>query len=395
MRIIALLYAVLATVPVAGAEAVRVTLAAVGDLMCHDTQLKAAGGPGGFYSFDPCFEPVSPVLRSADLAVGNLEVVCAGPGPGFRGYPCFNAPDAYALALKRAGFDLLTTANNHSFDYGYKGIVRTTALLDLLGFYRTGTFGDLPRISVEPGPPFVHFDPPDAPCVVPVKGLKVGVVAGTAILNGPVPRGQEGRIRLVDTGPLAEDIRRLRDLPPPQRPDLVVAFVHWGEEYKARPSAHQRGAAKRLLEAGADVVIGSHPHVLQGVEWVTVERGGRPFTGFVAYSLGNFISGQRTPPRERGAILWLVLEKDARTGVACVTSVSFIPTYVVQSAGWGPGKFVVWPVEAALAGMAAGDLRTPPASMAPFLRSVLQEVSAVFEDARGLVRRMAWAGAGP
>lgn len=115
------------------------SISAIGDLMCHSTQYKYVATGDGHYDFTPCFSAIAPVLKMADLCVGNLETTLAGRSRPYSGYPQFNTPDDYVVYLKEAGIDFLVTANNHSNDTGEKGIRRTLQVIDSVGFYHTGT----------------------------------------------------------------------------------------------------------------------------------------------------------------------------------------------------------------------------------------------------------------
>ncbi len=282
----------------------RLTIAAVGDLMCHDTQLEGARQGDG-HDFRPCFAPAAPILARADLAVGNLETVLAGPQSGYTGYPMFNSPDAYARALREAGFDVLTLANNHTLDRFSRGILRTAAVLDGLGFLRTGTGPLQPRLAGSLFPPFFQLEDADYDCVVEVKGVRIAFLAFTGLLNFPLPEGVGARPQQEDRTELKKRLDALRALPPGRRPDLIAVSAHWGNEYQPTPTRQQRDTARWLAENGVDLIIGSHPHILQGAEVLRVKRGGEDASCLVFYSLGNFISGQRTQPRERSAIAWI------------------------------------------------------------------------------------------
>lgn len=190
-----------------------ITLAVVGDLMCHASQFQDARTPEGF-DFRPAFEPLRSYLAKADLAFGNLETVIAGPDARFTGYPTFNTPVEYLDAVRDAGFDVLTTANNHALDRGAVGVDRTLEALDNRGLRHTGTA----RTRQER----------EQPLVVDVKGLRLGVLAYTYGTNGiPLPKGRPFAVNLIDRQAIADDISRAREA----GAETIAVFLHWGHEY--------------------------------------------------------------------------------------------------------------------------------------------------------------------
>ncbi|TAE27271.1 MAG: CapA family protein [Candidatus Kapaibacterium sp.] len=301
----------------------RIRVAVAGDFMCHDTQIAAALQEASkgkeTYDFTSCYDHISPLIQKADFAFGNLETVLAGKRERYTGYPMFNSPDAYAVALKNAGFDALTTANNHSYDRRYVGIQRTLKVLDSLGIPHTGTTESKQERS--------------KPLVVNVAGIRLGIIAFTYNLNdGPPPQQYRTTVNIIDTALIRADIAFLRSLPAQERPDIILASVHWGSEYELQPRADQRAFADWLVRAGANALLGAHPHVVQTVEkqdFVQVLDGKLDTIAYpVVYSMGNFISAQRTKPRDAGSLVWLDIAKDSVSGRAKIIGQGFTPTYV-------------------------------------------------------------------
>lgn len=246
----------------------RVTLLAVGDLLMHqDVKRSAEEAPGGFMEL---WGGLVPRFRAADVVLGNLETPIA-PRTGRPGIPfVFNAPSALAPALKESGFHLLSTANNHTFDQGPRGLLETLEHLEGVGLQPLGSGRN--RAEAE------------APRVLTRQGIRMGFLGRTDLFNVDLNRKPEGPwVAALDPDLLESQIRNLRS-----RVDAVVLVLHWGNEYQTQPSGRQRDLAAKFVAAGADLIIGHHPHVLQPVAWV--EAGGR--RGAVAYSLGNFISNQ-------------------------------------------------------------------------------------------------------
>ncbi|MHB1017877.1 MAG: CapA family protein, partial [Coriobacteriia bacterium] len=289
----------------------RFTILAVGDLMVHTPQLSTAKTADG-YDFAPCFAPVASLVSGADLAIGNLETTLSGADRGYTGYPTFNTPDAFAAGLVKTGFDVLTTANNHTLDRGPSGLTRTLDALDELGAQHTGTArtaGEAERILV-----------------AEVNGAKVAILAYTYGMNGfTAPSDKKWMVNVIDTARMVADVKRALQL----EPDLVIVSIHNGVEYQRQPSEAQKRVEMAMIEAGADVVLGSHPHVIQPMETVEAARDdGTRRTGFIIHSLGNFVSNQRERYRNTGLLLELGFEKDMRSGVTSLATVEYVPVWV-------------------------------------------------------------------
>ena len=266
----------------------RLTLLFVGDLMQHQAQIDAARTPQGTYDYSACFSLVAPQIQAADLAVGNLEVTLGGAP--YSGYPAFSAPDEYLQAIRDAGFDVLLTANNHCLDRGRRGLERTLLLLDSLHIPSAGTYRD----STERRHRY--------PLLLHKNGFRIALLNYTYGTNGLRPTAPN-RVNYIDRGEMLRDIRTAQAW----QPDVLIACLHWGNEYQSLPSREQRELADWLFAQGVDHLIGSHPHVLQPMEVRTESLSGDKH--LLAYSLGNFISNMSARNTDGGAILSLTLEK--------------------------------------------------------------------------------------
>jgi len=276
-------------------DTTRLSLLFVGDIMQHDSNIAAAFNPlQAKYDYSTCFEYVSPIIRSADLAIGNLELTLAGKP--YKGYPQFSAPNELAYELKRAGFDVLVTANNHSVDRGKKGIERTIDVLDTLSILHTGTFKDSSVRATT------------YPLIIEKNGFRLSLLNYTYATNGiPVPRPTV--VNLIDTVKIKQDLVKARS----QQSDAIIVFMHWGDEYQSLPNKTQKKLTELCFREGAKLVIGAHPHVLQPMEWRKEKD------QFVVYSLGNFVSGQRPRYRDGGAMVWIDLQKVNQDSVSITT----------------------------------------------------------------------------
>lgn len=266
-------------------DTLKMSLLFTGDIMQHESQIYGAFNPEtGQYDYKPCFQFIKPVLSAPDLTIGNLELTLAGPP--FKGYPQFSAPDELLDALKDAGYDVLVTANNHCVDRGKKGLERTIDMLDSMDIPHTGTFKDtLEWLN-------------DYPLMVEAKGFRFSLLNYTYGTNG-LPVYSPNIVNRIDTAVIHRDLDNAKK----QKTDAIIVFFHWGQEYQNLPNKFQKDLADFCFRKGAKLVIGAHPHVLQPMEWR------KETDQVVAYSLGNFVSGQRERYRNGGAMIHIDLQK--------------------------------------------------------------------------------------
>jgi poly-gamma-glutamate synthesis protein (capsule biosynthesis protein) len=314
-------------------------LIAVGDIMMHLPQTRSGYDPeSGTYSFHHFFEMVKPFLSAGDWVIGNLETPLAdGDRRGYTGYPEFNAPPELADALKEAGFNILTTANNHALDRRESGVLRTLENLRDRGLVAVGT----------------HASPEEAERVTVVEknGVSLAILAYTYGTNGiPIPEGKDYLVNLINEEKIANDIKKARSA----GADAVAVALHFGTEYQTMPSDEQKRLARSLLAKGADLILGSHPHVLQPYEIVEAAReDGTVKEGIILYSMGNFISNQdrlnnNGKPTDIGAIFEIGIKKQMPGGPVSFTGVRAIPTYVHKYSKDGVTRHRVLPLEAVL-----------------------------------------------
>lgn len=260
----------------------------VGDAMAHGPQLRAALQPDGTYDFTPCFDALRTEISGADYAVVNLETPVSGGN--YSGYPMFNAPDSYVDALRDAGFDLFLTANNHTLDRGDAGLKKTIHLLDSLGLDHLGTYVNATERTRR------------LPMIAEVKGYRVGMLNYTYGTNGLKTKA-DVVVDYIDRDVIAQDVKALRNA----GAEIIIANMHWGEEYHLQPVASEKSMADYLTSLGVDVIMGSHPHVVQPVETRTNPITGTPVQ--VIYSLGNFISNQQDTNSRGGLMVKLRLRR--------------------------------------------------------------------------------------
>ena len=308
---------------------ITATLAVCGDAMSHMPQTQDAyEKETDTYNYIPMIEAVRPWVAPADYAVVNLETTFSG-GPEYSGFPAFNSPDALGEALKDVGFDLVSTANNHCLDYRYDGMARTLDVLDSQGLSHVGTY----RSSEE------RRENNRGVYLADVGGIQVAFLSYTYGTNGiPVSASHTGTVNIfnkdymTDAETLADSLL-YRDLQAAKAlsPDLIAVMMHWGEEYEIKQNAYQEKVANFLFKHGADIILGGHPHVLQPMETRTLtDADGNTRTGFVCWSLGNFISAQNDRYTDTTVVLQLTLTKNPNTGISEVSGVEYIPMYMLD-----------------------------------------------------------------
>lgn len=303
-----------------------VTLAAVGDVLIHSSIYKDAKIEEG-YDFGPMFERIKPFIESADLAMANQESLLGGVDIGLSDYPRFNSPLEVGDALKGAGFDIINLANNHTLDHGEQAISNTIHHLNNLGLMYTGAYEsaeDQRRIRV-----------------VEKNGILFAFISYTFGTNGLlIPAGKEYLVNLIDVSKIKHDIAEARKLA-----DVVVMNVHFGQEYVNMPNKEQKEVAHAAAEAGADIIIGHHPHVLQPMEWIETTTGRKTF---VVYSLGNFLAAQEGNHNRTGGIMRLEVVKTVTQGKTQirVQKPTLIPTWITMT-NWRGYKIVpLWEASA-------------------------------------------------
>lgn len=318
----------------------KIKLAAVGDVLIHSSIYKDARTEDG-YDFRPMFEPVKSYIEGADIALANQESMIGGAALGLSDYPRFNGPSEVGDALKDAGFDVVNLANNHTLDRGAEAVEQTIRHFRDLGIHYTGAY-----LSEEDRQQLRTMDK---------NGIKFGFLSYTYGTNGiPVPKDKPYLVNLIDLPAIREEVAKARS-----HTDVVVVNLHFGQEYVDMPSDDQKRIARAVAEAGATIIIGHHPHVLQPAEWIETEDGRN---AFVVYSLGNFIAAQEGTRERTGGILQLEVEKTVkgRDTRIQVKQPSFLPTWI-HMVNWR--KYKIEP------------LRSVESSQLPQADTVLREIA--------------------
>jgi poly-gamma-glutamate synthesis protein (capsule biosynthesis protein) len=298
------------------AEDKTVKLIFVGDIMQHSVQIRSAYDPkSGRFDYEPCFRYVSPLFEKVDFVIGNLELTLNDKN-NYSGYPTFKAPDILAEYLQKAGFDVLITANNHINDNGKYGLMHTLDVLDSFNLKHTGAF----RNEAERAAKY--------PLILEKKvegiSFRLALLSYTYGTNG-MTTYEPNIVNLIDTVQIKLDLLKASKL----NSDFTIVCLHWGQEYQHTQNKEQEKLTQWLWENGADLVVGSHPHVIQPIVIDTVAVGRNSSKKVAcAYSLGNFISNQFNPPGSNIGLMYEVeLTKNARTGKKQISKHHYIPVF--------------------------------------------------------------------
>lgn len=298
-------------------ESSKVTLVAVGDNLIHNTLIDAGKGSDGGLDYTSFYANIKKDISSADIAVINQETMLGGAEFEYSGYPQFNTPWEVGEAAIDAGFDIFTCATNHSMDVGFKGIEQECRFFDA-------------------HPEVVHIGTNDTEeeyntvVYYEKNNIKFALLNYTYGTNGiSRPEGKGWCVNMMDKEKITADVTAAR-----QNADVVIVFPHWGTENSSSVSDYQREYVQLFYDLGVDIIIGTHPHVLQGVEWITQESSDRRM--LVYYSLGNFISHQTSVDQLCGGMARLTIEKN--NGSISISSAKLVPVVCWYSSN-GSGKF--------------------------------------------------------
>jgi len=341
-------------------DPITINMAATGDIMCHLTNIKNAyNSTSKDYDFSNVFKNIKQYTQDADITVGNLETTFAGASRGYTGYPTFNTPEILGKNLRDIGFDVICTANNHSMDKGYSGLESTLNFLDEYELDHYGTA----RSAEEQ----------DSILVKDVNGIKIAFLAYTYGTNGiTVPKDKSYCVNLIDKDLIKEHIFLAKEL----NVDVICVSMHWGTEYKLTPNSNQKDLADFLFENGVDIILGSHPHVLEPMEKRTITlENGTTKDGFVIYSLGNFVSGQIYANTKSTVILNIQITKDSN-GKISIDNVNYTPVYLYDagSSSKSRSRYTLMDVEKSITDYENGTNNTISKSLYNTLKSELEKI---------------------
>lgn len=313
----------------------KLTISAVGDVMMHNSQLNAQKQEDNSYNFDNNFRLIKEYIENSDLSIANLETTI-NTSKKISSYPSFNSPSEILDALKNTGFDIISTINNHSLDTGQSGISSTINEIKARELEYVGTQLD------ENEKNYITKE---------INGIKMGISSfsyadetnSNSFLNG-IPSGKSRNLlNTIDKNNVTNAFNRIKEeitLMKNENCELIILNIHWGEEYIQTPSWYQQELARLLINEGVDIILGSHPHVVQPVEEITSDDG--LHKGVVFYSLGNIISNQQEEEMgfnisENGLLPIIDLEKTNND--VKITNIQYIPTWVSRKPIDGPKKY--------------------------------------------------------
>lgn len=358
------------------------TISAVGDMLMHMPVINTGAVGDGSYNLDSIFTYFSDHIKSADFAFGNLETTLAGNDNGYNysGYPAFNCPDGIIDSMKNAGFDVILTANNHTYDTRSIGLKRTLEIIRDRELASLGT-----RLDI------------DAPVytVVEKDGIKIGVSCYTYETDGYADqKGLNTILVKPEDAPLissfdykhldlfynelAENMEKMRE----QGVDAFVVFMHWGDEYQLKQNATQSEIAQQMCNLGVDVIIGGHPHVVQPVELLTSDENPEHKT-VCLYSMGNAVSNQRrynmnlNDGHTEDGVCFSVTFSRYSDGTVILENAECIPTWVdLRTLPSGKRAYCILPLDKAIADWKSAFALTD---------STLKECNASFDRTQAIV----------
>ena len=344
-------------------EPITFSLAAIGDVMCHNTQyMDAYNSSTDSYDFSYVFEDIQTYIQSADISIGSLETTFAGKDRGYSNYPTFNSPEQLAYDLSEMGLDVLSTAGNHALDKGFSGLSNTLDVLDDANISHSGTYRTQEdRNSV---------------LIKDVNGVKVAILSYTYGTNGiPVPSDKEFCVNLIDKDLIKKDIENAKS----QNADVIISCMHWGIEYQTTPNDEQEDLADFLFENGVDIILGNHPHVLQPMEKRSVTLAdGTVKDCFVVYALGNFICDQNSENTRNSIILNLDITKNAG-GKISIDKVDYVPIYMYKNSNLNIRKMKLLDIEKSISDYENGVDTSISSSTYNLLKDELENIKEIIE----------------
>ncbi len=294
----------------------EVSLVMVGDNLLHMPLIKNAELPDGSHNFDSLYEDMKPYFEDADISVIVQETVLGGEYLGYSGYPMFNSPQAVGYSIKDAGFDVVLHATNHTLDKGAKGVENT------IEFWKK--YPEIKVLGINESE-----EQQNTITYHTKNGIKFALLNYTDSTNGiPLPSGKKYLVNTVNEEKIANDLKTAEE-----NADFTIVFMHWGTEYSLSENQSQTRLAEMMCENGADLIMGSHPHVIEPVKWVEGENGNK---ALVFYSLGNYVSRQKEANNLLGIMGTVKIYRDS-VGNVFVKEASVMPTvthYNVNSRGF-------------------------------------------------------------
>lgn len=281
-----------------------VKIVAVGDNLIHNSVLKSGRINDSTYNFNRLFEVMKNDFQEADIAIINQETILGGSFRPYDGYPNFNSPFELGDAIREAGFDVVLQASNHTLDIGVQGVY------NCIDYWKK--HNEIVCLGINE-----NQEERETIKIIERNGIKFALLNYTYGLNGHIlPKDKSYLVNLIDTTLIINDLRKAEQLA-----DFTIVFPHWGEEYVYKPNKSQRSLAQLMTKNGADLIIGTHSHVLQSIEWIECDNGNK---ALCYYSLGNYTSGQLASPRVLGGMAEVTITREGDS--VYISNAGIVPT---------------------------------------------------------------------
>jgi len=351
-------------------EVIEFTISVAGDLSFYNSQIVDAQNENdGTYDFSHKFEEIEPYIQDAELAIANFNSAAAGSALGYSGDPeSFNVPESALQAIADAGFDVMMTANESVFHQGWAGLQFTTNFIREAGMMSTGTYLSEAEYY--------------KPLIVNIDGVKIAILnyADEEIIDAIKERVTTNQMAYAVKELKMSSIQRDVNICHESDVDLIFAYVAWGETGHMSSNDHQKTYAQAMMEAGVDAIFGTYPQVLQKITRKTVTRdNGTSAEGLVAYSLGSFLTAQRSTYYDSGVILNLTYQHNSTTDEVTLVSVTYVPTWIsIEDTDTENKNFTIIPVGKYLDDQGLFSLLNSTAQSR--LRSVWNETTGLLEQ---------------
>lgn len=340
-----------------------INMALTGDIMCNNNILNDAyDKETDTYDFSYLFDNIKFNIQTADIAVGNLETNFSNSST--KNSSQSNSFYNFAYSLKKVGFDVLSTANNHCLDTGYSGLENIIKNLDNADISHTGTFNSL--------------EAKNTILIKNVKGLKIAFLSFSYGTNGKtIPSDKSYCVNLISEKLIDEQIALAKT----EDPDIICVCMHWGNRYQQKQTIDQEKWTNLLFKKGADIIVGNHPHVLQPMEKKEISLpDGKTKTGFIVYSLGNFLSDQTQNNTKTSVILNLKITKDFENNNLTFDSITYTPIYIYKNLSKSTQKFSILNLKNTIASYDSGYDKSISSKDYTLFKTELEKIKKVFGE---------------
>ncbi len=367
--------------PVVVDEYTKATLCFAGDIVQHTPLNNDAYNRNGSYDFTYMYEYAREYFEAADYAACCIETTLNTANRPISGYPAFCSPDGVAYSLKEVGMDLIATASNHANDTQQQGINVTLDVLDAAGLDHVGTYRTQEERDENNGILLKDINDISVAFLNYTYNTNFNSIDAYPYAVNVYYNDYMGGLTDINYDMVAEDMEAARAMDP----DLIVVMVHWGVEYTTTPTEQQDAFADFLFEEGADLIIGGHPHVPEPMEIREIDNGdGTTRTGYIVYSLGNFISNQNYATLTNGAytnltaIVNIDITKNITQDEVTITNIDYAPMYLAHPNESNSGHYCLLDINKTIAEYEAGDYTYVNSSLYTRLQQGLADLHRIF-----------------